>query len=134
MQDQENRPYRPDDSDHPAIVRLQAELDAARDGIGVLGELEADRRERVVAELLSAVPDVASRAAYEAGADRAVATIRRFEERRAVDHESAPALWDRLVLTAFEAAAAAEPTERDPASARRGATAVPVGAVSDARA
>ncbi|KTR53644.1 hypothetical protein [Curtobacterium oceanosedimentum] len=108
MQDQENRPYRPDDSDHPAIVRLQAELDAARDGIGVLGELETDRRERVVAELLSAVPDVASRAAYEAGSDRAVATIRRFEGSRADDHESATALWDRLVLTAFEAVAAAD--------------------------
>ena len=111
MQDQENRPYRPDDSVHPAIVRLHAELEAARHGIDVLGELEDARRERVVAELLSAVPDVASRAAYEAGADRAVATIQGFEGVRSDEHESGTALWDRLVLTAVEAAAAVEPTE-----------------------
>lgn len=108
MQDQEDRPYRPDVSDHPAIVRLHAELEAARHGIDVLGELEDVRRERVVAELLSAVPDVASRAAYEAGPDRAVATIQGFEGVRSDDHASTTALWDRLVLTAVEAAAAVE--------------------------
>lgn len=108
MQDQENRPYRPDDSVHPAIVRLTVELEAARHGIGVLGELEDAGRERVVAELLSAVPDVASRAAHEAGAERAVATIQGFGGTGSEDHEPTTALWDRLVLTAVEAAVAVD--------------------------
>lgn len=136
MQDQQDRPYRPDDSVHPAIVRLHAELEAARRGIDVLGELEDTGRERVVAELLSAVPDVASRAAYEAGPDRAVATIQGFDGVRSDDHESGTALWDRLVLTAVEAVAAVEPAPAvEPAAAGGPAAAVePAAADVDAAA
>ena len=39
--------------DHPAIVRLRAELDAAWKGIGALGQMEGVSRDRVVAELRS---------------------------------------------------------------------------------
>ncbi|PZF55014.1 hypothetical protein DEJ23_12750 [Curtobacterium sp. MCSS17_008] len=103
---------------HPAIARLHAELDAARRGIAVLDDLEEGRRERVVAELLSAVPDMASRAAYEAGADGVVETIRRFAA-RGVRGASATTLWNRVVRSAVEAAAAVEPavTRRERATA-----------------
>ena len=131
MQDQENRPYRPDDSVHPAIIRLTVELEAARHGIGVLGELEDAGRERVVAELLSAVPDVASRAAHEAGAERAVATIQGFGGTPSRDHEPATALWDRLVLTAVEAAGAVDAPAAVDASAAVDTDAVATAAVSD---
>jgi len=94
---------------HPAIARLHAELDAARQGIDVLGELEEARRERVVAELLSAVPDVASRAAYEAGADGVVATIQGFAPVDGDHRDAMTALWDRIVLSAAEAATAVAP-------------------------
>jgi len=99
-----------DRSAHPAVARLRSELDAARRGIAVLGDLDASRRERVVAELLSAVPDLASRAAHEAGADHVLATIRSVAGAvadRADEVGGATAgLWDRVVRTAVEAAGA----------------------------
>ncbi len=66
-----------DQSDHPAFVRLRAELDAAWDGLDVLGELEDGGRERVVADLLTSVPDAASRAARETDPEAVVAEVRR---------------------------------------------------------
>lgn len=96
--------------EHPALVRLRAELDAAWKGIGVLGDMEDGSRDRVVAELRTAVPDVASRAAREAGADAAVAEITRFAEAEVVTSDIAvPAatIWDDIVHTAAEAASAA---------------------------
>ncbi|WIE76613.1 hypothetical protein [Curtobacterium sp. MCSS17_007] len=103
---------------HPAIARLHAELDAARRGIDVLADLEDARRDRVVAELLSAVPDVASRAAHEAGADGVVATIQGFADAAGDHGDPATALWDRIVLTAVEAAAAVEPGGVDRTTSR----------------
>jgi len=86
-----------DRSAHPAVARLRSDLDASR-------------RERVVAELLSAVPDLASRAAHEAGADHVLATIRSVAGAvadRADEVGGATAgLWDRVVRTAVEAAGA----------------------------
>lgn len=99
-----------DSPDHPALVRLRAELDAAWKGIGVLGDMEDVRRDRVVAELRAAVPDVASRAAREAGADVVVAEISRFARAEVVDDErtsTAATIWDDIVHTAAEAASAA---------------------------
>lgn len=95
---------------HPAVARLLAELDAARVGIVVLDELDAPRRERVVAELRTAVPDLASRAAHEAGAEHVVATIRAVAD-RAPDGDgpggaAATGLWEDIVHTAVEAARA----------------------------
>lgn len=94
---------------HPAVERLLAELDAARVGIVVLDELDAPRRERVVAELRTAVPDLASRAAHEAGAEHVVATIRAVAGH--VPDGVGPAgaatgLWEDIVHTAVEAARA----------------------------
>lgn len=101
MQDQSYR------SVHPAIARLHAELDAARRGVAVLDDLGDERRERVVAELLSAVPDAACRAANEVGTDGVVETIRRYAHLGAATDERTRALWDRIVRTAVEAAVAA---------------------------
>ena len=129
VQDQSNTQDRSDQSVHPAIARLHAELEAARRGIDVLDELEAARRERVVAEMLSAVPDLASRAAYEAGTDGVVATIRRFAVVEDDQDESTTALWDRVVLTAVEAAAAVDGAPRD-AAARTGTTTGPARTVA----
>jgi hypothetical protein len=95
--------------EHPALVRLRAELDAAWKGIGVLGDLEDVRRERVVAELRAAVPDVASRAARAAGPDAAVAEITRFAEAEVVESDAAvptAIIWGDIVHTAAEAASA----------------------------
>jgi hypothetical protein len=96
--------------EHPALVRLRAELDAAWKGIGVLGGMEDGLRERVVAELLAAVPDVASRAARAAGADAVVAEISRFAEAEVVaDDSTVPTatIWGDIVHSATEAASAA---------------------------
>ncbi|PCN48256.1 hypothetical protein Csp2054_07490 [Curtobacterium sp. 'Ferrero'] len=100
--------------DHPAIVRLRLELDAAWKSICALGGLADDRRGRVVAELRTAVPDVASRAALLAGADAAVAEINRFAAAEVVLADVAEAgsvvpstaIWDDIVHTAAEAAVA----------------------------
>lgn len=100
--------------DHPAIVRLRVELDAAWKSICALGGLADEARGRVVAELRAAVPDVASRAALEAGAAAAVAEISRFAEAEVVRAEVRQAgtvvpsteLWDDIVHTAAEAAVA----------------------------
>ncbi len=77
--------------DHPAIIRLRIELDAAWKSVCTLEDLADERRGRVVAELRTAVPDVASRAALEAGTDAAVAEISRFAEAEVVrvehDHQ-----------------------------------------------
>ncbi|WP_159572800.1 hypothetical protein [Curtobacterium sp. 18060] len=95
--------------DHPAIVRLRAELDAAWKGIGALGQMEGVRRDRVVAELRTAVPDVASRAAREVGTEAVVAEISRFADVGVPGTDPAvPAavIWDDVVQTAAEAARA----------------------------
>ncbi|MBF4614813.1 hypothetical protein [Curtobacterium sp. VKM Ac-1376] len=99
-----------DSIDHPAIVRLRAELDAAWKGIGALAQLEDVPRDRVVAELRTAVPDVASRAAREVGSDAVVAEITRYAEAGAPESASAvPAavIWCDVVQSASEAARAA---------------------------
>lgn len=95
--------------EHPALTRLRAELDAAWKGIGALGGMEDVSRDRVVAELLAAVPDVASRAARAAGPDAAVAEISRFAEAEVVTSDTAvptATIWDDIVHTAAEAATA----------------------------
>lgn len=95
--------------DHPAIVRLRAELDAAWKGIGALGQLEGVRRDRVVAELRTAVPDEASRAAREVGTEAVVAEISRFADAgvpRTDPTVPAAVIWDAVVQTAAEAARA----------------------------
>ncbi|WP_439694229.1 hypothetical protein ACRQ4B_08345 [Curtobacterium sp. SP.BCo] len=99
-----------DSPDHPALVRLRAELDAAWKGIGVLGDMEDVRRDRIVAELRAAVPDVASRAAREAGADLVVAEITRFAHAEVVvtdDTVPTASIWDDIVHSAAVAASAA---------------------------
>ncbi|MFS0729869.1 hypothetical protein ABC270_07295 [Curtobacterium sp. 1P10AnD] len=101
-------------SDHPAIIRLRIELDAAWKSVCTLEDLADERRGRVVAELRTAVPDVASRAALEAGADAAVAEICRFADAEVVRADVLDAgavvpsteLWDSIVHTAAEAVAA----------------------------
>ena len=96
-------------SAHPALLRLRAELDAAREGIGVLDGLEDVRRERVVAELRTAVPDTASRAARAAGADAVVAELSRFDRTQTPDRAvgGTSQIWDDIVRTAVQAACAA---------------------------
>lgn len=98
-------PY-PDGAQHPAVVRLRSELDAARRGVGALSELDPEHRERIVAELRTGLPDVASRAAHEIGTDAAVAEIRRHA---GVDTHGGNVadLWTEIIETATEAAAAA---------------------------
>ncbi|MFJ7287679.1 hypothetical protein ACQXVK_00325 [Curtobacterium sp. AB451] len=96
--------------EHPALVRLRAELDAAWKGIGALGDMEDVSRDRVVAELRAAVPDVASLAARAAGADLVVAEICRFAEAEVVATDSTvptATIWDDIVHSAAEAASAA---------------------------
>lgn len=95
--------------EHPALIRLRAELDAAWKGIGILGDMADDSRDRVVAELRAAVPDVASRAARAAGADAAVAEISRFADAEVVTSDAAvptATIWDDIVHSAAEAASA----------------------------
>lgn len=99
-----------DSIDHPAIVRLRAELDAAWKGIGALAQLEDVPRDRVVAELRTAVPDVASRAAREVGIEVVVAEINRYADTGvpgATDVVPTEVIWSDVVRTASEAACAA---------------------------
>ncbi|WIB01155.1 hypothetical protein [Curtobacterium sp. MCBA15_012] len=93
---------------HPALVRLRAELVAARSGLGVLGELEGSRRDRVLADLLTSVSDAASRAARVAGAEVVVAEVQRFAsvDGAASGPGGAPAVWDDIAQAAIEAATA----------------------------
>lgn len=98
-----------DSTDHPAIVRLRAELDAAWKGIGALAQMDDGRRDRVVAELRTAVPDVASLAAREVGTEAAVAEISRFADVGVPGSDPAfptAVIWDDVVRTAAEAARA----------------------------
>ena len=69
-----------DQPDHPAIARLRVELDAAWKGMRTLDQVDDDLRDRIVAELRAAVPDVAGRAAREAEHEAVVAEIRRFAD------------------------------------------------------
>ncbi|WP_144764157.1 hypothetical protein [Curtobacterium sp. 9128] len=100
-----------DQPDHPAIIRLRAELDAAWKGVGALGQMDDDeRRDRIVAELRAAVPDEASRASREVGQEAVVAEIRRFASAEVVATDpSLPArsIWGQIVHRAAEAATAA---------------------------
>ncbi|MBT1544138.1 hypothetical protein [Curtobacterium aurantiacum] len=98
-----------DSIDHPSIVRLRAELDAAWKGIGALAQLEDAPRDRVVAELLTAVPDVASRTAREVGIEAVVAEIRRYADAGipgASGTVPTSVIWSDVVRTASEAACA----------------------------
>jgi hypothetical protein len=98
-----------DSTDHPAIVRLRAELDAAWKGIGALAQLDDVPRDRVVAELRTAVPDVASRAAREVGSDAVVAEISRYADAGVPGASSAvptAVIWSDVVQSASEAARA----------------------------
>lgn len=99
-----------DEPDHPAIIRLRTELDAAWKGVGALGQMDDGRRERIVAELRASVPDVASRAAREAGQEAVFAEICRFADAEVVVSDpSVPTrtIWGQIVHTAAEAAIAA---------------------------
>lgn len=95
--------------DHPAIVRLRAELDAAWEGIRTLDALDAVRRERVVAELRAGLPDVASRAARAVGSEATIAEICRYAHVEVVSGggSSRATIWDDLVRAAAVAANAA---------------------------
>ena len=96
-----------DHSDHPAVIRLRAELDAAWKGVGALAQLEDVSRDRVVAELRAAVPDVASRAAREAGQEAVVAEIRRFADVDVAGSDPswpAAGVWADVLETARQAA------------------------------
>jgi hypothetical protein len=98
-----------DHADHPAVIRLRAELDAAWKGVGALAQLEDVSRDRVVAELRAAVPDVASRAAREAGQEAVVAELRRFAAAEVVTSDpTVPTrvIWGDIVGTATVAATA----------------------------
>lgn len=98
-----------DHSDHPAVIRLRVELDAAWKGVGALAQLEGVSRDRVVAELRAAVPDVASRAAREAGQEAVVAELRRFAAAEVVASDpTVPSrvIWGDIVGTATVAATA----------------------------
>ncbi|MEG8037165.1 hypothetical protein QP157_18130 [Sphingomonas sp. LR61] len=95
--------------DHPGHRPSPRGLDAAWKGIGALGQMEGVRRDRVVAELRTAVPDVASRAAREVGTEAVVAEISRFADVGVPGTDPAvPAavIWDDVVQTAAEAARA----------------------------
>lgn len=96
----------PHGSQHPAVIRLRSEFEAARRGVGSMAALDAEHRDRMVAEMRTGLPDVASRAAHEVGTDAAVAEIRRFA---AIDVRdlSTIALWGTILESATEAAAAA---------------------------
>ncbi len=96
-------------TDHPAMARLRAELDAAWKGIGSLGDLEDAPRDRVVAELRTAVPDVASRAARAVGSEAVVAEIDRYAGvglPGSDDAVPAAVIWGDVVQTAAAAARA----------------------------
>jgi hypothetical protein len=96
--------------DHPALVRLRAELDAAWNGIRALDDLDDAGRDRVVAELRAGLPDVASRAARAVGSDAAVAEICRFAHVEVVtggNGSSTASIWEDIVRSAAVAATAA---------------------------
>lgn len=99
-----------DQPDHPAIARLRVELDAAWKGMRTLDQVDDDLRDRIVAELRAAVPDVAGRAAREAGHEAVVAEIRRFadDDGHASDGSTCT-IWDEIVDTASVAATAGRP-------------------------
>lgn len=102
-----------DQPDHPAIIRLRAELDAAWKGVGALGQMDRDRRARIVAELRAAVPDVASRAAREVGQEAVVAEIARFADADVVASDPmvpTRTIWSEIVGRATEAATASHDT------------------------
>jgi hypothetical protein len=96
--------------DHPAIRRLHAEFEAARDGMAAITRLTLPIRQRVVDEIRTGLPDIAGWAAHEAGPDATVAEIRRFSYLGA-EHsdEACPVvlLWGDILETATVAASAA---------------------------
>ena len=98
------------DADHPAIRRLHAEFAAARDGMAAITRLTLPNRQRVVDEIRAGLPDIAGRAAHEAGPEATVAEIRRFTS-LGVEHndEACPVvlLWSEILDTATVAASAA---------------------------
>jgi hypothetical protein len=99
------------DPDHPAIVRLRAELDAAWKGVASVDGMDGPHRDRVVAYLHTAVPDSAGRAAREVGREAVLAEIRRFAAVEVVATDPmwpAGAVWATVLGTAAEAARGAD--------------------------
>lgn len=95
------------DPDHPEIVRLRAELDSAWKGVVGLGSLDGPHRDRVVADLHTAVPDAAGRAARAAGREAVVAEIRRFADVDVAGSDPswpAAGVWADVLETARQAA------------------------------
>ncbi|MCJ1715953.1 hypothetical protein ACLBWP_15855 [Microbacterium sp. M1A1_1b] len=113
---------RPERADHPAIARLRVELDAAWKSMRTLAEVDDDLRARIIAELRGAVPDMAGRAAHEAGHQAVVAEIRRFADIDvdATDAERPTcAIWGEIVDMASVAAMAAAHDPAPVTGARR---------------
>jgi hypothetical protein len=101
---------------YPAIDRLRCELVTARQGVRELADLDRPTRDRVEAEIRSAVPDLAGRASREAGREAVVAEVRRSASEGAdddTDSGAAWALWAEVLATALEAAAAVEAARTD---------------------
>ena len=99
------------DPDHPEIVRLRAELDSAWKGVVSLGSLDGPHRDRVVADLHTAVPDCAGRAARVAGREAVVAEIRRFADAEVVTSDPswpAAGVWAEVLEAARQAACGAD--------------------------
>jgi hypothetical protein len=105
------------DPAYPAIDRLRCELVTARQGVRELADLDRPTRDRVEAEIRSAVPDLAGRASREAGREAVVAEVRRSASEGADDDTddggAAWALWAEVLATALEAAAAVEAAQTD---------------------
>jgi hypothetical protein len=98
------------DPDLPEIVRLRAELDSAWKGVVSLGALDGPHRDRVVADLRTAVPDSAGRAARAVGPEAVVAEIGRFADVEVFTSDPtwpAADVWSEVLSTATEAARAA---------------------------
>jgi hypothetical protein len=93
------------DPDHPELVRLRAELDSAWKGVAGLGSFDGPHRDRVVADLHTAVPDAAGRAARAVGREAVVAEIRRFADVVTADPSWAAAgVWADVLEAAHQAA------------------------------
>jgi hypothetical protein len=93
-----------------AILRLRAELRAARDGISSITRFTLPHRDRVVASIRAGLPDVAGRAAHEVGPETTIAEIRRFAGLGSAHEDDAcpvVQLWGEILGLAEEAAVAA---------------------------
>lgn len=96
----------PNGAQHPAVVRLHNEFVAAYGGVLDLVALDDEHRDRMVAEIRSALPDVASRTAREAGVAATVDEVRRHAGADAGLPEPLDRLWSEVVDRATQAATA----------------------------